>query len=104
MKDLDILKVGARAVAYEFSNKIQPIYDLLDYKWVFENEEYDVPNNEQIYTMLMNLINKLDDENDIISCGNLVVEKEYDEDSLVGLNLKMEITTEVYLDELKGEI
>ena len=39
-----------------------------------------------------------------MSCGGLVIEKEYEEDFLIGLNLKMEITSEVYLDELKGEI
>jgi hypothetical protein len=103
MRDLDILKIGARAKAYDFAEKLAPIYKLLNWEWYKLGHEVGVPNREEIHEELLRLINIINDNNEFVSSGGLVVEKIWDEDSVIGISLKMEIDTDVYIDELKGD-
>lgn len=98
MRDLYIMKIGAKARAYEFAKKIQPIYELLEWEWV--GAEDGIPSVEEIYEETKRLIEDLDIDSDYISCGGITIRKEYDEDQCVGLQIAMEIEDTIYLSEL----
>jgi hypothetical protein len=96
MSNLKILKIGAKALVYDFAEKVAPIYKQLNWEW-FDG----IPDEDKIVEMLNHLIDGLRKKDRSLSSGGLCVKKCFDGKKVIGVTLEMEISTTAWLDQLK---
>jgi hypothetical protein len=88
-----------RARVYSFAEKIQPLYELLDWKW------YDcgIPTVEDIYEKTQELITRFKEQDEYTTTAGIMIKKEYDEGMLQGITLAFVVDDTVWLSEVKYE-
>lgn len=86
---LQAVKAELRGMAPAFAKRVAPVYQQLGWKWMHGDGPDNIPNEDEILTTLLELIQQLEDTYESVSTGGLTAycdSKEYSFGLRIGLN------------------